>query len=41
MNHFDPDLEVGNVTVKYHGNDSMVAVIEFRPLGHQAFSPVF
>ena len=22
-------------------NDSMVAVVEFRPPGHQAFSPVF
>ena len=38
MNHFDPDLGLGNVTVKCNFNDSMVAVIEFRPLGHQAHS---
>lgn len=41
MNHFDPDLGLGNVTVKCNFNDSMVAVIEFRPLGHQAHSLPF
>ena len=38
MNHFDPDLGLGNVTVKCN---SMVAVLEFRPLGHQAHSLPF